>query len=81
MTTTIRSWSAKNLSYTARLQLVNSILMSISNYTVILPNRALKQINAVCRSYLWHGEIDSRSIGAVNWEKVSRPKKEGGLGI
>ena len=32
MTSRIRSWFAKNLSYRARLQLVNSVLMSISNY-------------------------------------------------
>ena len=32
MTVRIRSWIARNLSYTARLQLVNSVLMSISKY-------------------------------------------------
>ena len=32
MTSRIRSWIAKNLSYTTRLQLDNSVLMSISNY-------------------------------------------------
>ena len=40
MTSRIQSWTSKNLSYTARLQLVNSVLMSTSNYwrqTVILP--------------------------------------------
>ena len=32
MTAQIRVWYAKNLSYNARLQLVNSVLMSITNY-------------------------------------------------
>ena len=84
MTSRIRCWIAKNLSYTARLQLVNSVLMSISNYwsqTVIFPKRVIDQINAACRLYLWHGEVDNRAPGNVNWEKVCRPKKEGGLGI
>ena len=63
---------------------MNSILMSISNYwsqTVIPPKRVLNQINATCRSYLWNGKADSRSPENVRWEKVCRPKKEGGLGI
>ena len=32
MTSRIKSWSAKSLSYTARLHLVNSVLMSMSSY-------------------------------------------------
>lgn len=84
MTAHIRSWYARKVLYAARLQLVNSILMSISNYwsqTVILPKRAVNQINATYRSYLWHREADSRSPRNVNWEKVCRPKNEGGLDI
>lgn len=83
MTSRIPSWFAKKLTYTARLQLVNSILMSISNYwsqVVILPKKVLNQINAVCRFYLWHGVADNNTSGNVNWEKICRPKK-GGLGI
>ena len=84
MTNRIRSWFARNLSYTATLQLVNSVLISISNYwsqTVIFPKRVLNQINVVCRSYLWHDETNNRAPRNVNWEKVCRPKKEGGLEI
>ena len=32
MTSWIRSWITKNLSYIVRLQLINSVLMNISNY-------------------------------------------------
>ena len=84
MTSRIRSWIAKKLSETARLQLVNSVLIRISNYwsqTVILPKRVINQINAVYCSYLCHGETTNRASGNMNWEKVCRPKKEGGLGI
>lgn len=84
MTTRIRSWNARHRSYTTRLQLVNSVLLSISIYwsqTVIIPKKVLHQINHICRSYLWHGVVDSNAPGNVNWEKVCRLKKEGGLGV
>ena len=83
LTNRIRSWFARSLSYTARLQLVNSVLMSITNYwsqTVILPKRILNQINTACRSYLWHSETKSKFPWNVSWEKICRTKQEGGLG-
>ena len=84
MTARIRVWYARNLSYTAWLQLVNSVLMSITNYwfqAVILPKKVIRQVNAICRSFLWHGSSEAKSPGNTNWEKVCKPKKEGGLGI
>ena len=83
LTNRIRSWFARNLSYTARLQLVNSVLMSITNYwsqTVILSKRVLNQIHTACRSYFWHDETKSKSPGNVSWEKIYRPKQQRGLG-
>lgn len=58
--------------------------MSISNccsQTVILPKKVLHQINNICRSYLWHGDPDNNAPGNVNWDRVCRPEKEGGLGV
>ena len=62
MTSKIRSWQVRCLSYTARLQLVSTILMNITNFwcqIFVLPKKVLKQVNAICRAYLWHGEADS----------------------
>ena len=83
MTARIRVWYVKNLSYTARLQLVNSVLMSITNYwcqAVILPIKVIRQVNAICRSFLWFGSIESKNLGNISWEKVCKPKKEEGGG-
>lgn len=84
MTSRIRSWQAKFLSYAARLQLVNSVLMSISSYwcqIFIIPLCVIKQINVVCRAFLWHGDSYNTKPGNVRWSEVCRPKSEGGLGI
>ena len=62
MTSRIKSWSEKSLSYIARLQLVNSVLMNISSYwcqIFILPKKVINMINSICRSFLGFGVSDS----------------------
>ena len=84
MTTKIRSWKVRNLSYAARLQLVSSVLMNITNFwcqIFVLPKKVLKQVNAICRAYLWHEKVDSDTPGNMNCAKVCTPKKLSGLGI
>lgn len=64
----ICSWHAKYLTYAARLQLVNAVLTSISSYwcqLFILPKKVLKEVNWVCRAYLWHGDAKNSSPGNV----------------
>lgn len=84
MTSRIRSCHVKHLSYAARLQLVNSILVGISTYwcqIFVLPKKVINHINAVRRSFLWFGISNSDKPGNVSWAKVCTPKKYGGLGI
>lgn len=60
----IKVWGTQNLSYMARLILVNSVLLSIQSYwaqILILPKRLLKEVESICRSFmkaqdLWHGQ-------------------------
>lgn len=52
MTRTVRSWHAKHLSYAARLQLINSVLMGISTYwcqLFVLLKKVINHVNAICR--------------------------------
>src|SRR5688572_30566887 len=66
MTERIKTWHAKYLTYATRIQLVNAVLMSISSYwcqIFILPKKVLKEINSVCRPYLWHGDANNTSSG------------------
>ena len=84
MTWRIRAWSAKNPSYAARLQLINSVLMGIFTYwcqMFILPRRVIKTVNSICRSFLWFGVHDSQKPRHVSWATVCKLKKAGGLGI
>ena len=84
MTARIRSWSSKNLSYAGRCVLINSVLMTIQSYwsqLMIIPKKLTKEINAICRAFLWKGKSDFVGPGAVSWSRICSMKKAGGLGI
>ncbi|KAL2942962.1 hypothetical protein RDABS01_031310 [Bienertia sinuspersici] len=80
----IKVWSSRNLSYAGRLQLVNSVLLSICSYwcqIFLLPKSIIHKIIGVCRSFLWHGTSSSKRMCPVSWEEICLPKHEGGLGV
>ncbi|XP_057251472.1 uncharacterized protein LOC125498912 [Beta vulgaris subsp. vulgaris] len=80
----IRVWGTRHLSFAARCQLVNSVLMSIHTYwgqLFIIPKSILKEVNSICRCFLWSGTHNDTRPGAVAWDKLCRNKKEGGLGF
>ena len=55
MTSKIRSWQVRNLSYAARLQLVFAALMNITNFwcqIFVFPKKVFKQVNAIYKAYL-----------------------------
>ncbi|KAL2901530.1 hypothetical protein RDABS01_026612 [Bienertia sinuspersici] len=84
MTARIKTWSSRHLSFAGRCQLINSVLLSIHQYwaqVFVLPTKVLRDIEKVCRAYLWNGEWFSDSPGYIAWKNVYRRKKSGGLGF
>lgn len=84
MTTKIKVWSIRNLSYTTRVQLVNSVLLSLQMYwsqIYILPKGVLHDIVKICRDFLWSGQHYSTKPSNIAWEKVCCDKQAGGLGL
>ena len=74
----ISSWQAKHLSYAARLQLINSVLMGISSYwcqIFILAKKVINIVNSICRSFLWFGVSHSHKPENISWKEVCTPKK------
>ncbi|KAM6543686.1 hypothetical protein CsatB_008133 [Cannabis sativa] len=83
MVTRIRIWSSRHLSFAGRLVLIKSGLLSIHIYwcqIMFLLKQIIKELEAICRSFLWTGKSLMNGAGAVAWEKVCCPKKTGGLG-
>ncbi|XP_049406369.1 uncharacterized protein LOC125870045 [Solanum stenotomum] len=67
-----------------RLQVVNVVLFSIHNFwgaVFILPQSILKEIDMLCRDYLWGRSDEKRKIALVSWENVCYPKRQCGLNI
>ncbi|XP_074304514.1 uncharacterized protein LOC141639250 [Silene latifolia] len=77
-------YGAKHLSYAGRLVLIRAVLSTLHNYWAlifILPKTLLKKIESIGKDYLWHGKTDSVSPALVAWERVCRPKRQGGWGL
>ncbi|XP_058739152.1 uncharacterized protein LOC131611042 [Vicia villosa] len=84
ITSRIRHWSSKMLSYAGRVQLVRSVIGSITQYWMLnfpLPKSVLKQINTICRTFVWTGKSETSRKSLVAWHKVCSPRKQGGLGL
>lgn len=78
------SWSSKSLSYAGRVQLIKSVIMSISNFWLSvfrLPQRCLDEIESLCSAFLWSRSPNIHTKAKVSWEEVCLPLEEGGLGI
>ncbi|XP_074314265.1 uncharacterized protein LOC141649474 [Silene latifolia] len=84
MVARIRGLGAKKLSYAGRVTLINVVLNTLQNYWAqmfIIPKSIINHIMAICRNFLWDGSPDYHRVPLVAWDKVTLPKKEGGLGI
>lgn len=80
----ITSWTARYLSYAGRLQLIKTVLFSIQIYwshIFVLPKKLIKKIEAVCRTFLWTGEVETSRKALLAWERVCMPKTAGGYNV
>ena len=80
----ITTWTSRFLSYAGRLQLIQSVLMSIVNFWLgafRLPSRCIKEIEQLCSAFLWTGPQLKTTGAKVAWLEVCKSKSEGGLGI
>ncbi|GAB2303754.1 hypothetical protein Dimus_038957 [Dionaea muscipula] len=84
ITCRITSWAGKLLSYAGRLQLIKSVLLSLHVYWAqifLIPTSVIKEIERLCRGFLWAGADLHQRRALVAWDKICQPKLHGGLGI
>lgn len=73
ITTRITQAYSRHLSYAGRLQIINAVLFSLYNIwgaVFILPQSVLKEVDRICKDYLWGGSEEKRKLALVPWEKV-----------
>ena len=71
------------LSFVGRLVLTQSVITTVPNYAMqcvaFLTN--LHSVDKLSQNFLW-GSIDNKKkLHMVSWKKITKPKREGGLGI
>lgn len=76
--------SNRTLSFGGRALLIQSILFNMQIYwcsLFILPQKILKEVEALLRAFLWSGLLLKKARAKVKWLEVCTPKSEGGLGF
>jgi len=77
----LSTWQQNFLSMAGRVELVRSVLVSLSIYwtfAFLLPRKVLKEIESPMCHFIWGGP---KKWVAVAWKDVCLPKEEGGLGL
>ena len=80
----LSGWKANMLSLAGRVVLIQASSSSIPSYVmqgIYLPGRILDGMDRVNRNFLWGSSETMRKIHWVGWQKVTKPKDEGGLGL
>jgi len=73
----INSWTVKALSFAGRLQLIISVIFSLTNFWIAafrLPSACIREIDKLRSAFLWSGPaLNSRKV-KVAWSEVCSPK-------
>ena len=80
----LASWKANLLSFAGRVVLTQSVTSTIPNYTmqcVAFPPKILKVVNRLNRNFIWGSSDSKKKFHLIGWNKITRDKEEGGLGI
>jgi len=73
------------LNQAGKLEITNAVMTALPTFymcTLELPKGVIKRIDSFKKHCLWNGnEANARRPPKAAWKMVSKPKKEGGLGI
>lgn len=73
----ISGWATKFLSCAGIIQLIKSVLFGIQMYwsqVFVLPQKVLKMVQTVCRTFLWTGKAEKSRRALVAWDKILLPQ-------
>lgn len=80
----LSSWKASSLSFAGRITLAQSSFLSIPGYIMensYIPALVCYEVERVCHNFIWGSSDNQRKCHLVSWEKICKPKEDGGLGF
>ena len=80
----LAGWKANLLSFVRRLVLTQTVTSTILNHAMqcsALPAKVFTNVDRLSRNFLWRSLENKKKLHLVSWSKITKPKKEGGLGI
>ena len=80
----VGGWAEKNLSCAVREVLLKANSQSVPTYPMAcfkLPPAACKKLMSAVSNYWWGCSLDNHNIHWLSWEKLTRPKCQGGMGF
>jgi ribonuclease HI len=80
----LAGWKARTLSLAGRCTLIQAVTTAIPTHLMqctMLPGKICKELDKLNRNFLWGESSDRRKLHLLNWQNITRPKDEGGLGI
>jgi len=79
----LASWKGRLLNKPVRVTLANSVLTAIPAYSMQiqwLPQYVCDHLDKTVHNFIWKGSTN-KGMNMVGWEKITKSKKNGGLGV
>lgn len=79
----LAAWKGRLLNKPGRVTLANAVLTAMPTYEMQVgwfPTHVCDQLDRTIRQFIWKGST-GKGLHMVSWDRISQPKKEGGLGI
>nr|XP_023892530.1 uncharacterized protein LOC112004511 [Quercus suber] len=84
ITKRVIGWKEKFISKAGREILIKTVAQAIPTYSMCLfkiPKAICDNINSILSKYWWGQTKEERKIHWINWQKLCRHKKKGGMGF
>ena len=78
------SWASRRLSKAGKLTMLKTVLTAIPSYTMTsfeIPVSLCRRIQSVLTRFWWDGSEEQKKLCWVVWDKLTKHKAEGGLGL
>jgi len=80
----VKNWTFRVLNVARRLVMIKAVLQSIPFFmlsTLLAPKGVLEQFRSIQTYFLWSKQETKKKWALVSWDKICKPKRQGGLGL